>query len=368
MINIFGVIGAEVRATDIIKQIQSVEGDSIDVVISSPGGSVFEGMAIYDALKASGKEINTSILGLGASIASVIFMAGDKREMGEGSQLMIHNALTTQGGNKHELSEAIDRLDSIDAQMSRIYINATGMDEGTVAEMLKNETFMSADEAIEKGFATGKTNSMEMVAIYNKQTEAIMPKEEKEDKAKSLMAHIASFFKAEDKAEEVKDVAMDEEEKKEDPEAMDEPEEDEPKAEDEPEEKKEDEEEMEEEAQADSEVEALKAQIEKLEGELKAKHDAEFVAKSNAIFEAIADNKLTLAQGKTLALESGDVVTEKLEGLEANATGYGRKDDSLSNKPVECVLAKYEALAGSDKTSYFNAHKEEILIKMKQEL
>ena len=122
------------------------------------------------------KEINTSILGLGASIASVIFMAGDKREMGEGSQLMIHNALTTQGGNKHELSEAIDRLDSIDAQMSKIYINATGMDEGTVAEMLKNETFMSADEAISKGFATNKTNAMAMVAVYNKQTEAIMPK------------------------------------------------------------------------------------------------------------------------------------------------------------------------------------------------
>jgi ATP-dependent Clp endopeptidase proteolytic subunit ClpP len=363
MINIFGVIGAEVRAVDVIKQIQSVEGDSIDVVISSPGGSVFEGMAIYDALKASGKEINTSILGLGASIASVIFMAGNKREMGEGSQLMIHNALTTQGGNKHELSEAIDRLDSIDAQMSKIYINATGMDEGTVAEMLKNETFMSADEAIEKGFATGKTNSMEMVAIYNKQTEAIMPKEEKEDKAKSLMAHIASFFKAEDKAEEVKDVAMDEEEKEE-PKAMEEEEEkpsEEAMDEEEHEEKAEDEEEP-------SEVEALKAQIEKLEGELKAKHDAEFVAKSNAIFEAIADNRLTLAQGKDLALESGDVVTEKLQGLEANATGYGRKDDSLSNKPVECVLAKYEALAGSDKTSYFNAHKEEILIKMKQEL
>ena len=357
MINIFGVIGAEVRAVDVIKQIQSVEGDSIDVVISSPGGSVFEGMAIYDALKASGKEINTSILGLGASIASVIFMAGNKREMGEGSQLMIHNALTTQGGNQHELTEAIDLLDAIDAQMSAIYINATGMDEGTVAEMLKNETFMSADEAIEKGFATNKTNSMEMVAIYNKQTEAIMPEEQEE---KSFFAHVKSFFKAEVVAEE--EVAMDEEEKEE-PKAMEEEEEkpsEEAMDEEEHEEKAEDEEEP-------SEVEALKAQIEKLEGELKAKHDAEFVAKSNAIFEAIADNKLTLAQGKDLALESGDVVTEKLQGLEANATGYGRKDDSLSNKPVECVLAKYEALAGSDKTSYFNAHKEEILIKMKEE-
>ena len=354
MINIFGVIGAEVRAVEVIKQIQAYDGDVIDVVISSPGGSVFEGMAIYDALKASGKTINTSILGLGASIASVIFMAGDKREMGEGSQLMIHNALTTQGGNKHELSEAIERLDAIDAQMSTIYINATGMDEGTVAEMLKQETFMNADEAIEKGFATNKANAMEMVAIYNKQTEAIMP-EEQEKEEKSFMAHIKSFFavdKAEEAMEEEEPKAMEEEEEKPSEEAMDE----DPK-----EEAMDEEEEKEEEAKAESEVEALKAKIEQLEGELKAKHEAEFIAKKDLIFEAIADNKLTLSDGKGLFAESVEQVTAKLEGLEANATGYGK----TRQEEIVAVVdhnSEYQALQGAEKTAYFNQHKEAIII------
>jgi len=359
MINIFGVIGAEVRAVEVIKQIQAYDGDVIDVVISSPGGSVFEGMAIYDALKASGKTVNTSILGLGASIASVIFMAGEKREMGEGSQLMIHNALTTQGGNKHELSEAIERLDAIDAQMSTIYINATGMDEGTVAEMLRQETFMNADEAIEKGFATNKANAMEMVAIYNKQTEAIMP-EEQEKEEKSFMAHIKSFFavdKADEAMEEEEPKAMEEEEEKPSEEAMDE----DPK-----EEAMDEEEEKEEEAKADSEVEALKAEIEQLKSDLKAKHEAEFIAKKDLIFEAIADNKLTLSNGKELFAESVEDVAAKLEGLEANATGYGKTRNE--DEPVAVVdhNSEYQALEGAEKTAYFNKHKEEILNKLKE--
>lgn len=355
MINIFGVIGAEARASEIIKQIQSVEGDIIEIVISSPGGSVFEGMAIYDALKASGKTVNTSILGLGASIASVIFMAGDKREMGDGSQLMIHNALTTQGGNKHELSEAIDRLDAIDDQMSSIYMNATGMDKATVADMLKNETFMSADEAISKGFATNKTNAMAMVAVYNKQTEAIMPKEE-EEKAKGLLAHIASYFKAEVIAEEVEEEeskAMDEEEKTSE-EAMDEPEEkeDESKAEDE----------EEEEEKPSEEVEALKAEIVQLKSDLEAKHNADTIAKKDLIFEAIAENKLTLSSAKDLfALSVGDVIA-KLEGLEANATGYGKTQGQLDAVAVVDHNSEYQALSGADKSAYFKAHKEEIIL------
>ena len=352
MINIFGVIGAEVRASEIIKQIQNYDGEEIDVVISSPGGSVFEGMAIYDALKASGKTINTSILGLGASIASVIFMAGDKREMGEGSQLMIHNALTTQGGNKHELTEAIDRLNAIDEQMSSIYIGATGMDEQAIAEMLKNETFMSADEAIEKGFATGKTNSMEMVAIYNKQKEPIMAQEKEEKEVMGLLAHIKSFFAV--------DKAMEEEEEKEETKAMEE-EEEKPaeKAEDETEE--EEKEEEEEEAKADSEVEALKAEIEQLKTDLQAKHQADMIAKKDLIFEAIADNKLTLAKGKDLFADSVEDITSALGELEANATGYGKPKGAPSEKSVD-VVGEWKALSGSDATAYFKANKDAIIL------
>ena len=88
---------------------------------------------------------------------------------------------------------------------------------------------------------------------------------------------------------------------------------------------------------------------------------------SPKISEAIADNKLTFAEAKDLMGKSNEAVTEKLKGLEANATGYGKQGKELSNKPVECVLAKYEALTGSEKTKHFNAHKEEIISKLNKE-
>ena len=248
--------------------------------------------------------------------------------------------------------------------MTSIYINATGMDKGTVAEMLKNETFMNADEAIEKGFATAKANAMAMVAVYNKQTEAIMPKEE-EEKAKSFIAHIASFFKAEDKAEEVKAIDDEEEEKEmkaDHPENEEEKKED--KAEGDDEEKKEDEEE-EEEAKEDSEVEALKAKIEALKTELTATHEADFIAKKDQVFEAIADNKLTLAEGKNLMAESSEAITEKLSGLQANATGYGNTGKELPNKAQASKAGVYESLKGFEKTAYFNENKKDIINELK---
>ena len=91
MINIFGVIGQDVKASEVMQEIQAYEGGKIEVIINSVGGSVYEGMAIYGALKNDPRPIKTTVLGIGASIASVIFMAGDEREIGEGSQLMIHN-------------------------------------------------------------------------------------------------------------------------------------------------------------------------------------------------------------------------------------------------------------------------------------
>ena len=149
---------------------------------------------------------------------------------------------------------------------------------------------------------------------------------------------------------------MDEEEKSSE-EAMDEPceeKEDEPKAEDE--------EEKEEEAQADSEVEALKAEIVQLKSDLEAKHIADTIAKKDLIFEAIAENKLTLSGAKDLFALSVGEVTAKLEGLEANATGYGKTQGQLDVVAVVDHNSEYQALSGADKSAYFKAHKEEIIL------
>jgi len=90
-INIFGVVGEDVRAADIIPKIQAEKGDVIEVGIMSVGGGVREGLAIYDALReasANGQEVRTFALGITASIASVIFMAGEGFQ-GSGSWIWI---------------------------------------------------------------------------------------------------------------------------------------------------------------------------------------------------------------------------------------------------------------------------------------
>jgi len=150
-INLFGIIGEDVRASDVITKMQSVKSDTIELNIMSPGGSVIEGLAIYDELRSSDKKIITRAMGQAASIASIIFMAGDEREVADNAEIMIHNATVFAGGNKHELSGFIDKLDGIDQKLINIYATRTNLNEEQVKDLLDKETFMSANEAVENG-------------------------------------------------------------------------------------------------------------------------------------------------------------------------------------------------------------------------
>ena len=352
MINLFGVVGADIKASEVMREIQAYKGDTIEVVINSVGGYVYEGMAIYGALKNDPRPVKTTILGIGASIASVIFMAGDEREISEGSQLMIHNALAPNaGGNKYEMAEAIERLERIDSDMKKIYSGATGLQNDILEAMLEKETFLNADEAVKLGFATSKAGAQELVAMYNeKQEETAMAELDKEEMSflQGIFAKLGFGAKAESNeiSEPVAEVAEEEEEEKaEEPsevEAMDEEHEEEA-------EKAEDKEE--EEAQDDSEVEALKARVAELEIALEAKLDKEAEAKKQAlVFEAIKDNKLTLAQGKEMIAMSVEDVEASLEVAKENSTGYGEGE-----KPEEIVnmWEQYKAISDPAKRSAF---------------
>ena len=353
MINLFGVVGADIKASEVMREIQAYKGDTIEVVINSVGGSVYEGMAIYGALKNDPRPVKTTILGIGASIASVIFMAGDEREISEGSQLMIHNALAPNaGGNKYEMAEAIERLERIDSDMKKIYSGATGLQNDILEAMLEKETFLNADEAVKLGFATSKAGAQELVAMYNeKQEETAMAELDKEEMSflQGIFAKLGFGAKAESDeiSEPVAEVAEEEEEEKaeepaEEVEAMDEEHEEEA-------EKAEDAEEVE--AQDDSEVEALKARVAELETALEAKLDKEAEAKKQAlVFEAIKDNKLTLAQGKDMIAMSVEDVEASLEVAKENSTGYGEGE-----KPEEIVnmWEQYKAISDPAKRSAF---------------
>lgn len=142
--------------------------DEIDVFISSDGGSVFDGVSIYNQLKRHSARVITNIDGIAASIASVIAMAGDEVYMAANAQMMIHKAWTVTGGNADELRKQADILDKIDEEtIVATYVERSGMDTAEVLNMLSDETWMSADDAKEYGFIDDITAEVKMAAYYD---------------------------------------------------------------------------------------------------------------------------------------------------------------------------------------------------------
>lgn len=135
--------------------LRNVVGRDVSVSINSPGGDVFEGIAIYNLLREHKARVDVRVMGLAASAASLIAMSGDQITMGRGAMLMVHNAWGVTVGNRHDMAAAIDVLAPIDTAMAEIYAARTG---GTVKEMAKlmdAETWMSSGKAVDQGFADG---------------------------------------------------------------------------------------------------------------------------------------------------------------------------------------------------------------------
>ena len=136
------------------KQIEGIEAGTINVYINSYGGEVAEGLAIYNALKRHTARVRTYCDGFACSAASVIFMAGEERIMGEASLLMIHNAWSYAGGNAKELRKAAEDLDTISAAAANAYKASVNISDEKLAELLDNETWILPEDAVAMGFAT----------------------------------------------------------------------------------------------------------------------------------------------------------------------------------------------------------------------
>lgn len=127
--------------------------DVIDIYINSSGGDVFAGDSIYNILKRHNARKIVHIDGLAASIASIIAMVGDEIIMAENALMMIHEAWTYARGNKRDLAKMIDALVRIDDTLSGVYAARTGKNADEIADMMQNETWFTAAEAMEQGFA-----------------------------------------------------------------------------------------------------------------------------------------------------------------------------------------------------------------------
>jgi ATP-dependent Clp protease protease subunit len=142
-----------VTARDFRDQLKTVSGDIV-VKINSPGGDVFDGIAIYNELIAYNGRVRVEVMGLAASAASVVAMAGDEIAMAENSFMMIHNAWVLAIGNRHDLLEGAAVLAKIDGALAKTYANRSGLGVRTIGTMMDDETWLTGVEAKDKGFAT----------------------------------------------------------------------------------------------------------------------------------------------------------------------------------------------------------------------
>lgn len=152
---------------NVLKSIGEVK--EINLHINSPGGNVFEGIAIYNMLKQSKAKVNVYIDALAASIASVIAMSGDTIFMPKNSTLMIHKPYEGVVGNADELRKEADVMDKITQLSVEAYLEKAGdkLDEATVTSLMAQESWLTADEAIEYGLADEIVAANSMVASLN---------------------------------------------------------------------------------------------------------------------------------------------------------------------------------------------------------
>lgn len=137
---------------DALKELGDVS--TINLSINSGGGSVFDGIAIYNMLKSHKATVNVYIEGLAASIASVIAMAGDTITMRSGSMMMVHMPWTLSQGNAEEMRKTADTLEKTGDSIVDIYSERTGISSDGIRNIMNDETWLSAEEAVEQGWAT----------------------------------------------------------------------------------------------------------------------------------------------------------------------------------------------------------------------
>jgi ATP-dependent Clp protease protease subunit len=140
----------------------------IHLRVNSPGGSVFDGMTIYEKIKSersNGRKVIAYVDGVAASIASVIIQAADEVVIGDGGMVMIHKPLVGVFGNVTELERMISILDKIEEQMITIYAKKTGMSRLEISNALADETWYTSDEAIKVGLANSKFEAKDTLSL-----------------------------------------------------------------------------------------------------------------------------------------------------------------------------------------------------------
>lgn len=189
-VTIYDVIGEDMwtgggfTAKRMSGALRAIGKNDVTVKVNSPGGDMFEGIAIYNLLREHPAKVTIDVMGWAASAASIIAMAGDEIRMGLGTFMMVHNAWGVVIGNRHDMRDAAKLFDGFDSAIADIYEARTGMKRVAIEKLMDAETFMGPSQAVENGFAdivledltadAGEANNMDRGLMARRQTEAAL--------------------------------------------------------------------------------------------------------------------------------------------------------------------------------------------------
>lgn len=175
-ISIFDRIGADwegngVTAARIAAALRQIGDKPVIAEINSPGGNYFEGVAIYNLFRRHTQAVNVQILGIAASAASIIAMAGDSIAIAHNAEIMIHQAQGVFFGNADDMEDAIATLRKLDNAMAETYAAKTGKSIDDLIAMMKAETYIGGQEAVDAGFADEVMSREAQMPVYAKADE-----------------------------------------------------------------------------------------------------------------------------------------------------------------------------------------------------
>jgi ATP-dependent protease ClpP protease subunit len=159
VISIYDVIGEDwwtgggFTAKRMANALRVIGKNDVAVNINSPGGDMFEGIAMYNMLREHPAKVTVNVMGWAASAASIIAMAGDEIRVGLGTFVMVHNAWGGVIGNRHDMREAATLFDGFDSAIADIYEARTGLARADIVKLMDAETFMGPTDAVKNGFA-----------------------------------------------------------------------------------------------------------------------------------------------------------------------------------------------------------------------
>lgn len=187
----------EITLTGVREQYES-QKDCKDVTlhIHSPGGYATEGFAIHDYIRSLGKPVTTIVEGMCYSIATVIALAGDTRLMTSNSDFMIHNPWGGAWGESSEIQKYADDLKDLEQKVANFYAAKTNITSDEALELMKAETFMTPEVALEKGFITEIATVMKAVALYKPNLTTMSKKTLTKDEATSILDKAVNKIKA----------------------------------------------------------------------------------------------------------------------------------------------------------------------------